>query len=110
MPDGANESPRRDCFMRRNARAILLVSGIFLVLVLLNFLFLVDSQETEETEQNGSRSSYRTTPYGTSAYYALLEESGYPVMRLGKPYTELEGQPDIGTLIIINPPPLRNPS
>ena len=72
--------------MKRSTSAILLVLVIFFFLVALNFVFFVDTQTAEEDEQSGNRSSYRTTPYGTQAFYTLLEESGYPVPRLEKPY------------------------
>ena len=94
--------------MRRNAKAIFLVGGLFSVLVGLNFLFFVDTRATEEDELTGDRSSYRSTPYGTRAFYTLLEESNYDVTRFEKPFTELKhGQP--GTLIVIAPPKAHNP-
>ena len=94
--------------MRRNAKAILLVAGLFAILVALNFLFFVDTRATDEDELTGDRSSYRSTPYGTRAFYTLLEESNYDVIRLEKPFTQLQyGQP--GTLIVIAPPEAHNP-
>ena len=87
--------------MKRSTSAVLLVLVIFVFLVALNFLFFVDTQTVEENEQTGNRSSYRTTPYGTQAFYTLLEESGYPVTRLEKPYNEITDRDDIGTLILI---------
>ena len=83
---------------------------IFLIIVGLNLLFFVDTQTAEEDERTGNRSSYRTTPYGTRAYYTLLEESGYPVTRLERPYTELTKADDIGTLVLIALPDASNPS
>jgi hypothetical protein len=91
--------------MKRNATAILLLLGIFLLIVGLNFVFMVDEQESQETEQTGSRSSYRATPYGTMAYYTLLEQSGYAVTRFEKPFTKLKERSDVTTLVIISPPP-----
>jgi len=89
--------------MKRNASAILLLVALFLVVVALNFAFFVDTRATEEDELTGDRSSYRATPYGTLAFYTLLEESGYPVGRFEKPFTELKDhQPE--TLIVIAPP------
>lgn len=94
--------------MKRNATAILLIIALFMIVVALNFVFFADSSATEETEQSGNRSSYRSTPYGTHAFYTLLEESQYPVTRLEAPFTELkEHQP--GTLLVIAPPENRNP-
>ena len=94
--------------MKRNAKAILLVAGLFVVLVALNFLFFVDTRATEEDEQTGDRSSYRSTPYGTLALYTLLEESGYSVSRFEKPFTELKAQGP-GTLIVIAPSEAHQP-
>jgi hypothetical protein len=94
--------------MRRNSRAILLLAVLFLVLVAINFFFFVDNPDTQENEQTGSRSSYRSTPYGTLAFYTLLEESGYPVTRLETPYTKLKDRGEVTTLVIISPPPTAN--
>ncbi len=94
--------------MRRNARAILLVVGLFAVLIVLNFLFFVDTRATEEDELTGDRSSYRSIPYGTLAFYTLLKENGYNVTRFEKPFTELKGG-EQGTLIIIAPPKAHQP-
>ena len=91
--------------MKRNSTAILLLLCVFLLIVGLNFVFMVDEQESQETEQTGSRSSYRSTPYGTMAYYTLLEQSGYKVTRFEKPFTKLEERTDLRTLVIISPPP-----
>lgn len=94
--------------MKRNARAILLVGGLFVVLVALNFLFFVDTRATEEDELTGDRSSYRSTPYGTLAFYTLLKERGYNVTRFEKPFTELKAH-EPGTLIVIAPPEAHQP-
>jgi hypothetical protein len=96
--------------MKQSTSGFLLVGGLFGLLVLLNFLFFVDSGTSDETEQNGNRSSYQPTPYGTLAYYTLLEESGYKVTRLQVPYTRLKERPDVGALVVIAPPVFRNPS
>ncbi|HKP11357.1 MAG TPA: DUF4350 domain-containing protein, partial [Blastocatellia bacterium] len=42
-------------------------------------------------------------------YYTLLEESGYPVMRLQRPYNEITDQDDIGTLVLIALPDASGP-
>jgi len=95
--------------MKRNTSAILLTLGIFLVLVVLNFVFFVDTRTVQENEQAADRSSYRTTPYGMHAFYTLLEESGYEVTRLEKPYTEITDRDHIGTLVLISLPDSNNP-
>lgn len=94
--------------MKRNSSAILLIAGLFLIVVALNFVFFVDRRGTEEDELTGDRSSYRSTPYGTLAFYSLLEESRYPVARLEKPFTELDNQ-GAGTLLVISPPETHTP-
>ncbi len=95
--------------MKKNLGAILLVLGLFLIIVALNLVFIPDNA-SQEDETNGDRSSYRTTPYGTRAFYSLLDESGYPVERLNEPYDELKDRQDIGTLVIIAPPQRNNPT
>jgi hypothetical protein len=96
--------------MKRNASAILIILFFFLVIVGLNFVFMTGEDESKETEENGNRSSYRSSKFGTLAYYTLLEQSGYPVTRFEKPFTKLKDRTDIGTLVIISLPPLLNPS
>lgn len=96
--------------MKKNTSAILLTIGIFFVLVALNFLFFVDTREARETEERADRSSYRTTPYGTHAFYTLLEESGYEATRLEKPYTEIKDRDQIGTLVLVALPDSNSPS
>ena len=95
--------------MRRNAKAILLVGGLFAVLVALNFVFFVDTRAGDEDEFTGNRSSYRSTPFGTLAFYTLLEESRYNVTRFEKPFTELKER-EPGTLIVIAPPETHQPN
>jgi hypothetical protein len=94
--------------MRKNAKAILLVIGLFLLFIGLNFAFFADNRAAEEDEVNGDRSSYRTTTYGTRAFYTLLEESQYGVSRWEKRFTELRDH-EPGTLIVISPPEIYNP-
>jgi len=94
--------------MRRNLKAFLLVGGLFALFVALNFLFFVDSRVDEEDELTGERSSYRSTPYGTLAFYTLLEENGYAVTRFENRFTELKDH-DPATLIVIAPPKSHSP-
>jgi hypothetical protein len=96
--------------MKRNLGALLLILFFFLLIVGVNFVFMNEEQENKENEQFGNRSSYRSTPYGTMAYYTLLEESGYEVTRLERPFTTLKDRSDIGTLVLISLPPLSNPN
>jgi hypothetical protein len=95
--------------MKRNAKAILLVGGLLVLLVALNFAFFVDTRATEEDEITGDRSSYRSTPFGVRAFYTLLEEKHYSVTRFEKPFTELKDR-DPGTLILIALPDGHNPT
>ena len=92
-----------------NARTILLIAGLFAALIALNFLFFVDRTAEQESELSANRSSYRSTPYGTLAFYTLLKDSGFSVSRFEKPLTELRSrEPD--TLVIISPPESLGPS
>jgi hypothetical protein len=95
--------------MKKSTKAILLLCGIFLLFVALNFLLSAGSRQSQENESNGDRSSFASTPFGTLAYYTLLEETGYPVTRLTRPYSSLKDSGEIGTLIIISLPPTSNP-
>lgn len=95
--------------MKRNLSAILLVTGLFLVIVALNFLFISDSGD-QENEQNGRRSSYLATPFGTLAFYTLLQQQGYEVTRLESRWTELLEREDISTLVVISLPAASNPT
>jgi len=94
--------------MKRNASAIILVALLFLLLLGLNFVFFVDRSDAEENEFTADRSSYRSTPYGTLAFYTLLVESRYDVTRFEKPFTELKDH-EPGTLVVITPPDVHNP-
>ncbi len=96
--------------MKKNASAILLVAAIFAALVALNFAFITEDNDDQENEQAASRSSYRTTLYGTHAFYTLLEESGYTVTRLQMPFTDVAELYKIGTLVVVAPPAAHNPS
>jgi len=81
---------------------------LFVLLVALNFIFFVDKSAAEEDELTADRSSYRSTPYGTLAFYTLLEEGRYNVTRFEKPFTELKDH-EPGTLVLITPPDVHNP-
>ncbi|MEK6300017.1 MAG: DUF4350 domain-containing protein [Acidobacteriota bacterium] len=95
--------------MKNNARAVLLVAGLFAALIALNLLFFVDKTPDDESEATANRSSYRATAYGTLAFYTLLKESGFEVSRFEKPLTSLKPhEPD--TIVIISPPAELNPS
>jgi hypothetical protein len=96
--------------MKRNTSAVLVILGVFLALIALNYFFFVNTEDTEENEQSASRSSYRASPYGTLAFYTLLKESGYPVMRLETPFTELGRRGDVSAVVVIAPPARYNPS
>ena len=96
--------------MRQSAKGILIVVAAFVILVAINLFLYVDNNSARENESNGNRSSYASTPYGTLAYYTLLNEDGVPVTRLTRPFTTLERSPEIGTLVVIAPPPEDNPS
>jgi hypothetical protein len=94
---------------KRDAKGILLVLGLFFLLVLLNFIFFVEPRSDQENEETASRSSYLATPFGTLAFYTLLEESGFKVRRFEKPFTDLKQNSEIGALVVIAPPIENNP-
>jgi hypothetical protein len=96
--------------MRRSSKGIVVIVFLFALLVALNFFFFVDNRGANETEQIGNRSSYLSSPYGTLAYYSLLEESSFPVVRFTRSYKELAAYKNIGTLVVIAPPIADNPS
>ena len=96
--------------MKRSTSGILLLAGLFALLVAINFIFSSTSEQASEDEFNGNRSSYRSTPYGTLAFYTLLEDSGYKVTRLHLSFERLAERPDIAALVIVAPPTHRNPS
>jgi hypothetical protein len=105
-PETGNQKPETK--LKRNANAILLIAGLFVLLVALNLIFFIDKSAAEEDELTADRSSFRSTPYGTLAFYTLLEESSYNVTRFEKPFTELkDGEP--GTLVLITPPDVHTP-
>jgi len=94
--------------VKRNAKAILLIVGLLLIVIALNFAFFVDRSSSEEDERSGDRSSYKSSPFGTLAFYTLLEESKLPVARFERPFTELK-EHDPGTLFVISPPDSHSP-
>ncbi|HKG20670.1 MAG TPA: DUF4350 domain-containing protein [Blastocatellia bacterium] len=96
--------------MRKNTSAILIIAGLFLLLVILNLIFMAGPEAEAETELNGNRSSYASTPYGTRAFYTLLEEQGHGVTRLESPFTDVEKLYGLDALFIIAPPAKENPS
>ncbi|HMG33113.1 MAG TPA: DUF4350 domain-containing protein [Blastocatellia bacterium] len=95
--------------MKRNSTAIIVLLAVFLVVVALNFIFFIDARQQLETENNADRSSYRNTPYGTSAFYTLLQETGYKVSRYQQPFTQIK-QSNINVLFIISLPQSNNPT
>jgi hypothetical protein len=94
--------------MRKNLLTLGLIGLVLALLVGLNLVFISEPRK-EETETNGDRSSYKGTPYGTLAYYLLLEESGRTVTRWERPYTELE-EAGVGTLVVAVPHEEHQPS
>jgi hypothetical protein len=79
----------------------ILVAVVLALLVGLNLLFISEPRAAEN-ELMGDRSSYKSTPYGTLAYYTVLEETGRAVERFEQPYTSLE-EAGFDTLLVIVP-------
>lgn len=88
---------------------ILIIAVIIAGLIGLNLLFYVKPEPPQENEQTGDRSTYCARAFGTLGYYSLLDESGYPVGRWRRPYTELKDSPAVRALVVIAPPPQMNP-
>jgi hypothetical protein len=94
--------------VRKNLLTFGLIAVVLALLVGLNLVFLSEPRR-DENESNGDRASYKGTPYGTLAFYTLLEESGRPVVRFEQPYTELAGSA-VETLLVVVPHPNHQPS
>jgi len=89
--------------VNRNALTIGFFLLVLAAIIGLNLL-LIAPRSREENEAEGSRSSYKGSPYGTLAYHELLVEQGYTVSRFESPYTELHDS-SIGTLFIVQVDP-----
>lgn len=87
--------------MSRNALTAAFFVLVLAVIIGLN-LILVSQPGSQETEADGSRSSYKGSPYGTLAYHELLVAGGHRVSRYESPYTELKDS-SINTLFIVAP-------
>jgi hypothetical protein len=88
---------------RKSFLNIFIIAVIVAGLVGLNLLFYVKPEPPQEDELTGDRSTYCARAYGTLGYYTLLEESGYPVGRWRRPYTELKDSPAVRALVIVSP-------
>ncbi len=91
--------------MKRTTTNSFILTVILLVIVGLNLLFYIDPSADEETEQNGSRSTYSARPFGTRAFYLLLRERGHQVTQFEEQMDRLQTRADIKSLFIIGPPP-----
>ncbi|MDW8238162.1 MAG: DUF4350 domain-containing protein [Acidobacteriota bacterium] len=89
--------------MKRATTNSLIVLIILLVLVGLNLVLYTDPYADEETEETGSRSTYSARPYGTRAFYLLLQELGYRTIQFTDSLERLHAYPDIKALFIISP-------
>ena len=78
--------------MRKNLLTLALIGLVLALLVGLNLVFISEPRG-DETETNGDRSSYKGSPYGTLAYYLLLEESGRTVTRWERPPIGISSAP-----------------
>ena len=67
--------------MRRNLGIIVTIVLAIAVLVAINSLSYVSEEEKQDSEFAPNRSTYHAGPTGTRAFYDLLSESGYKVMR-----------------------------
>lgn len=90
--------------MKRTAITTLTVMTILIAPIGLNVLFYTDTRGAQETETNGSRSTYSTRLYGTRGFYLLLQDLGYQVTQFEAPLDRLKDSPHIKSLFIIGPP------
>ncbi len=67
--------------MRRNFGIIVTILLAIVVLIAINSLSYVSEEEKQDSEFAPNRSTYHAGPTGTRAFYDLLSESGYKVMR-----------------------------
>jgi hypothetical protein len=67
--------------MRRNFGIIVTIVLAIAVLVAINSLSYVSEEQKQDSEFVPNRSTYHAGPTGTRAFYDLLSESGYKVMR-----------------------------
>ncbi|MEW6735418.1 MAG: DUF4350 domain-containing protein [Acidobacteriota bacterium] len=96
--------------MKRSFSNLVVILIVLALIVLLNFIFYVDKRQQTEDERTGDRSSYSGRTYGTLAYYLLLQELDYQVLRWRRPLTDLASASEIKTLIMISPAPQHQPS
>ena len=87
--------------MNRNALTIAFFGLVLALIIGLNLL-LVSQPDSQETEADGSRSSYKGSPYGTLAFHELLLARGHRVSRFEQPYTDLDDS-SVNTLVIVAP-------
>jgi len=89
--------------MHQRLTIILTIVGILGLLVLLNTVTYVKEQKVNDSEFTANRSSYHAGPTGTRAFYDLLSESGYKVMRWREGTERLLGSPGekVTTFVVI---------
>jgi hypothetical protein len=90
--------------MKRTTTTLLTLTAILIALVGLNVMFYTDTRGDQESETNGSRSTYSPRLYGTRGFYLLLQHLGYPVSQFEAPLDRLKDSPLIKSLFIIGPP------
>ena len=91
--------------MKPNARAILLTLGIFFVLVVLNFLFFVDTQKARENEYEGGSLVVSHVPLRHARVLHLARRKRLRSHATGKAgLSDVTDRDHIGTLVVISPP------
>ncbi len=94
--------------MRRSVLTFVLVGIVLAILVGLNVVLMSEPRRTQ-TEQSGDRSSYEASPFGTLAYYTLIEERGRHALRFQEPFSKLKDA-HVATLFVIVPAANLQPS
>ncbi len=75
--------------MNRRAKDLILLAAIGALIVALNSRLFIQQEERREDELNGDRSTYTSRPFGTKAFFTLLERVGLPVCRWEEPLVNL---------------------
>ncbi len=89
--------------MRKRLGIIVTIVLAIAVLVAINSLSYVSEEEKQDSEFAPNRSTYHSGPTGTRAFYDLLSESGYRVMRWRETPEKLLGSSGdrVSTFVVI---------
>src|SRR5215472_17149077 len=91
--------------MNQRVVIIITVLVILAILIFLNAATILQASSNPETELAPNRSTYNAGPTGTRAFFDLLNESGYKVIRWREDFDRLAGAnaARIGTMVVVGP-------